>query len=109
MLSNEACCRSKVKINNNTIKSSYIIKVGDVLTIKKKMIYITIRVKDTLDKRVSPKLVENYIEDITPESEIVKLKASLKIPRSYRERGSGRPTKKERRDMMKELKNYFKS
>jgi len=109
VLSNEACCRSKVKINNTTIKSSYIIKVGDVLKIKKKMIYITIRVKDTLDKRVSPKLVESYIEDITPESEIVKLKASLKIPRRYREKGSGRPTKKKRRDMMKELKNYFES
>ena len=109
VLSNEACSKSKVKINNNTIKSSYIIKVGDVITIKKKLINITIKVKDILDKRVSAKLVENYIEDMTPESEIIKLKASLKMPHNYREKGSGRPTKKERRDMMKGLKNYFES
>ena len=108
-LSNEACSKSKVKINNNTIKSSYIIKVGDVIRIKKNLINITIKVKDILDKRVSAKLVENYIEDMTPESEIIKLKASLKMPHNYREKGSGRPTKKERRDMMKGLKNYFES
>ena len=108
-LSNEACSKSKVKINNNTIKSSYIIKVGDVITIKKKLINITIKVKDILDKRVSAKLVENYIEDMTPESEIIKLEASLKMPHNYREKGSGRPTKKERRDMIKGLKNYFES
>lgn len=108
-LSNEACSKSKVKINNNTIKSSYIIKVGDAITIKKKLINITIKVRNILDNRVSAKLVENYIEDMTPESEIIKFKASLKMPHNYREKGSGRPTKKERRDMMKGLKNYFES
>ena len=108
-LSNEACSKSKVKINNNTIKSSYIIKVGNVITIKKKLICVTIKVKNILDKRVSAKLVENYIEDMTPESEIIKLEAALKMPHNYREKGSGRPTKKERRDMMKGLKNYFES
>ena len=58
---------------------------------------------------IESKLVENYIEDMTPESEIIKLKASLKMPHNYREKGSGRPTKKERRDLMKGMEDYSKS
>ena len=106
-LSNQACSKSKVKVNNKTIKSSYMIKLDDTISIKKKLITITIKVNNILDKRISAKLVENYIEDLTPQSEKIKLKAALKLPHNYREKGSGRPTKKERRDMMKGLKNYF--
>ena len=69
-LSNEACSKSKVKINNNTIKSSYIIKVGDVITIKKKLINITIKVKDILneqnvkyDDRVVAEVINNHFPD----------------------------------------------
>ena len=106
-LSNQACSKSKVKANDNTIKSSYLVKVGDIITIKKNLINITIKVNNILDKRISAKLVENYIEDLTPESEKIKFEAALKLPHNYREKGAGRPTKKERRDMMKSLKNYF--
>ena len=73
------------------------------------MIKITIRVKNITEKRLSAKLVNEYIEDMTPQSEKIKLDISNKLPHSIRERGMGRPTKKERRELMKGLDNYSKS
>ena len=49
------------------------------------------------------------MNDITPESEKTRFEASLKIPHIYREKGLGRPTKKERRQLMRSLENYFES
>ena len=106
-LSSEACLKSKVKINDNTIKPSYIIKVDDRIIIKRKLIKASFIVKDIISKRLPAKLIEQYIIDITPDSEKIKLKASQNNPHAYREPGQGRPTKKERRVMMKGLKNYF--
>lgn len=108
-LASEACSRSKVKINDKSLKSSYHVKINDKITIKKKLINITIKVKDIISKRVSAKLVTRYINDITPESEKTRFTASQKIPHIYREKGLGRPTKKERRQLMKSLENYFES
>ena len=108
-LASEACSRSKVKINDKSLKSSYHVKINDKITIKKKLINITIEVKDIISKRVSAKLVTRYINDITPESEKTRFTASQKIPHIYREKGLGRPTKKERRQLMKSLENYFES
>ena len=108
-LSNESCTKSKVKINNKSIKPSYIVKVGDIIKIKKGIINFSIKVKSIITKRISAKLLDLYIEDITPESEKLKIHIAKNQPHAYRERGKGRPTKKERRDMKKKLENYFKS
>ena len=108
-LSNSSCNKSKVRIDKKAIKSSYLVKKNDIIQIKRKLITATIKVKSITDKRMSAKLVNEYIEDITPESEKIKLKISNKLPHSIRERGSGRPTKKERRELMKGLDNYSKS
>ena len=107
-LSKLACNKSKIKINGNAIKSSYLVNIGDVITIKKKVITITIKILNTLDKRISAKLVNNYIEDLTPISEKIKLDAMKKLPIVHRKKGQGRPTKKERRDMRKGLEDYSK-
>ena len=108
-LANDACAKSKIKINDKALKSSYQVKMNDKITIKKKHINITIEVKNIISKRVSAKLVTQYINDITPESEKTRFEASLKIPHIYREKGLGRPTKKERRQLMRSLENYFES
>tara|TARA_B100001123_G_scaffold417090_1_gene519459 strand:- start:266 stop:487 length:222 start_codon:yes stop_codon:yes gene_type:complete len=73
------------------------------------MITLTIKIKNVIDKRIAAKLLDDYIEDLTPLSERIKLDISNNLPHSYRERGKGRPTKKERREMMKGLDNYSKS
>ena len=108
-LSNEACNKSKVRKDKKNIKSSYLIKKGDVIKIKKKIITITIKIKNITDKRLSAKLVNEYVEDITPDSEKIKIKISKELPHFNREKGSGRPTKKERRDLMKGMEDYSKS
>ncbi len=108
-LSNDSCTKSKIKINNKSIKASYIVKIGDIIKIKKGIINISIKVINTIDKRIPAKLLKLYIEDITPESEKLKLQIAKNQPHAYREKGKGRPTKKERRDMKKNLEDYFKS
>ena len=108
-LSNEACNKSKIKINDKNIKPSYIIKIGDIIKIKKKLITISIKVKDIVDKRVSAKLLPRIIKDLTPDSEKLKIEVAKNLPHIYREKGRGRPTKKERRDLMKGLDNHSKS
>ena len=106
-LASEACSRSKAKVNDTTIKPSYIIKVGDRISIKRKLIKTSFIVNDITSKRLPAKLINLYVKDTTPDSERIKLKASQNNPHAYREPGRGRPTKKERRVMMKGLKNYF--
>ena len=101
--------KSKIFVNDNKVKSSYLTKIGDIIEIKKKLIIITINVIKILDKRTSAKLVFNYIEDLTPDEEKMKLEVAKRLPLIYRKKGLGRPTKKERRDMMKDLENYSKS
>ena len=108
-LANEACVKSKIKINDKKLKSSYHVKINDKITIKKTHINITIEVKNIISKRISAKFVTQYINDITPESEKTRFEASYKIPHIYREKGLGRPTKKERRQLMRSLENYFES
>jgi len=108
-LANEACVKSKVKIGERLLKSSYNVKINDIITIKKKHINITIEVKNIIAKRIPAKLVHTYINDITTESERTRYEASNKSPHVYREKGLGRPTKKERRQLMKSLENYFES
>tara|TARA_Y100001970_G_C13663402_1_gene569454 strand:- start:41 stop:433 length:393 start_codon:yes stop_codon:yes gene_type:complete len=107
-LSKDACNKSKIRINSKIAKSSSIININDTISIKKREILITIKVIDILDKRISAKLVSEYIQDITPEEEKIKLDARKKITVAYREKGQGRPTKKERRKMNKSLGDYSK-
>ena len=108
-LSNEACSKSKVKVNKKSIKASYIIKVDDQITIKKRLITVSIIVLKVIDRRISAKLLVEYIKDQTPSSEKIKIKLYRELPYSHREKGKGRPTKKERRDLMKGLDDYSKS
>ena len=98
--STEACKKGRVIIDGIDAKPSKTVKEGDLITVKKPPVNYSYKVLDYPKSRVSAKLVDNYIEDITPEEE----KEKLKITDSFfikRERGAGRPTKKERREIDK--------
>ncbi len=97
----DACKNNRVLLNGNPIKPSREIKINDVFELKKNPITYKYRVKELLKNRVGAKLVAQYIEDLTSEEELYKLEINNKMPHFKRDRGTGRPTKKERRDIDK--------
>lgn len=92
----EACRRGKVRINDQPVKSSRSVKVGEVITVRKTPVVYSYKVKKLLAKRLSARLIVDYVEDVTPESELKKRSVQDDFF-VHREKGSGRPTKKERR------------
>ena len=97
----DACKGCKVKVNDTDAKPSRNVKVNDIISIRKGVVTYTYRVVDLLEKRVGAKIVEQYAENLTPQSELDKLNAPVETFFLKRDRGTGRPTKKERRDMEK--------
>ena len=94
--STEACSAGKVKLNENDAKPSKDVKVGDVLRIRIGVFTKTIKIKELLNSRVSAQLVPTYIEDLTSQEEYDKMK-SVHENFEWRDRGIGRPAKKDRR------------
>jgi ribosome-associated heat shock protein Hsp15 len=94
----EACKKGKVLINSVAGKPSRPIAIGDTITLRRMPVIYTYCVVAPLENRVGAKIVGQYIEDLTPEEEKMKLTAA-KMPGAFgiRDRGMGRPTKKERR------------
>ena len=101
-----ACKSGKVKVNDGNIKPSHEVKIGEVILITISALQKRIKVKELLTNRISAKLVENYVEDLTPKEEYEKLKMKREVGFEYRRRGIGRPTKKERREI-EILKKYL--
>lgn len=98
-LASEAVSKGKVKLNNQQVKPSREPKVGDVIYVSKNTAVFSYEIIELLDKRVGAKLVENYIKDITPLTELEKYKLYSISQATYRQNGSGKPTKKDRRDL----------
>lgn len=95
----EAIKMGRVLINGLPVKPSRFVNVGDELYIKKPPIIYTFKVLGLIDKRIGAKLVSDYVVDLTPPEELAKLEHAKFNTTGLRERGSGRPTKKERRDL----------
>lgn len=95
----EACRTGKVFVNGAQAKSSREIKAGDSIEVRKGAIHYSYTVIEPVDKRQGAKFVDQYAENTTPQSELDKLIAPVETIFLKRERGSGRPTKKERRDI----------
>jgi len=100
-IASEACRSGKILINNYPVKPSRIINVNDIFTLRSNPIVYTYKVKELLSNRVGPKLVDAYLENLTPPEELLKLEMNSISPLIKRDRGAGRPTKKERRDIDK--------
>ena len=104
-LSNEACQSGKVKINDSRIKPSKTVQIGEIISIQKGYIKYKYQVTGIIEKRVSAIIAKNNYIDITPEKEKIKQNTKLFIHQYNRTKGTGRPTKKERREYNKLLKN----
>ena len=95
----EACAGGKAKIDGTAVKASRRIQAGDVIQVRKGVIKFIYKVLKIAEKRMGAKLIIDFVEDITPDDELAKLESSHKQPLQTREKGRGRPTKRERRIM----------
>ncbi len=94
----QACRNGNVKVDDQAVKPSREVAAGMLVDIRRGPIYQKIKVLAPLSKRVGAKLVPQYMQDLTPEEEYKKLRA-IKTGDGFRPHGTGRPTKKERRDL----------
>lgn len=103
----ESCKKGRVMIQGTNIKPSRMIRIGDVIQIKKTPITYSFKVLDLSEKRMGAKLVPEFMEDVTPQSEYDILELSKVSGFINRGRGLGRPTKKERRDLVDFIDDSF--
>ena len=92
----EACRKGRILIDGLEVKPSRMVKTGDTIFIRKLPVVYTIRVKDLVENRLSAQRVREFAEDLTSAEELEKLKLRDTVF-FKRDRGAGRPTKKERR------------
>ena len=100
----EACRKGNVKIDGKPVKASREVIIGSIIDVHQNPIVKTVEVKVAIKNRVGAKLVALNMIDHTPQAEYDKLKIIAEMNPEWRERGAGRPTKKERRSITK-LKN----
>ncbi|MBK7109902.1 MAG: RNA-binding S4 domain-containing protein [Bacteroidetes bacterium] len=98
-LAAEAVASGKVRVNDETVKPSHNLLKNKIVKVRKGLVTYQYKVIQLLEKRVGAQLVNEYLEDITPQDELDKLDMNKNMPTAFRERGTGRPTKKERRDL----------
>lgn len=96
-MAGEACRAGKIKIDGIAVKPSRIIKPEDIITVSLGPLTRTVKVKALIHNRVSAKLVPESLEDLTPAEEYERIKFMQELNAERRDRGTGRPTKKERR------------
>ena len=99
----EACKTNRVYVNGSEAKSSRAVKEGDIIMVRKGAVKYQYQVLCPIDKRQGAVLVPQYATNITPQEELDKLNAPNEVIFLKRDRGTGRPTKKERRDIEKLL------
>jgi ribosome-associated heat shock protein Hsp15 len=96
-LASEACRKGKIIINSIQVKPSRIVVKNEIITVKKPPVTYTYRIIEPIENRVGAKLIEQYVADLTPEEEKAKLDLKQSVLTVFRDKGTGRPTKKERR------------
>ncbi|VTP89161.1 RNA-binding S4 domain-containing protein [Sphingobacterium daejeonense] len=98
-LATEACKAGRVKLNGQNVKPSAIVKVGDTYAIQKGIERKVVKVIGLLERRVDAKTAAQFYEDQTPVEDTYAYKSSFHAPVLKRDRGTGRPTKKDRREI----------
>ncbi|WP_165021323.1 MULTISPECIES: RNA-binding S4 domain-containing protein [unclassified Dysgonomonas] len=95
----EACKKGRITMKGMNIKPSRMVKVGDIIEIRKQPITYSFEVLDLTERRMGAKLVSGFMKDVTPASQLEILELSKASGFVDRARGTGRPTKKDRREL----------
>lgn len=98
-LAADACKNGRITINNAPAKPSRMVKAGDKIGVKKSPVTYTFLVKQAIEKRVGAKILPDILENVTPPEQYELLEMSRISGFIDRARGTGRPTKKDRRAM----------
>ena len=98
-LASEEIKKNRVSIGDQKVKTSKEVKIGDEITIRKNQIDYKIKVLEIPKSRMGAKLVSLHIKDITAKEQIDLLKTRQETQNFYRNKGEGRPTKRDRRDI----------
>jgi ribosome-associated heat shock protein Hsp15 len=98
-IATEACKKNRVMINGVSVKPSRMIKLGDVIQVRKPPVMFSFKVAGLTERRMGAKLVSEYLENITPPEEYEILEMNKISGFVNRAKGLGRPTKKDRREL----------
>ena len=98
-IATDACKCGRVKMNGVEVKPSRMFHVGDIFTVRKGPITYTYRILQLWGNRLEAKMVPEYLQDITPKEQLELLELARYAAQRGSDRGTGRPTKKDRRDI----------
>ncbi len=98
-LAADACKKGKVIIQNVQVKPSRNVKIGDVISIKRNPILFSFKVLALSENRMNAKLVNGFMENVTTPDQLELIELAKLAGQSGRDRGTGRPTKKDRREI----------
>ncbi|MDE5645702.1 MAG: RNA-binding S4 domain-containing protein [Muribaculaceae bacterium] len=98
-IATDACKKGRVMMGGNAVKPSRTVKPGDVVEVRKPPITYTFRVKAVTGNRLGAKLVPEYLENITPQSQYDLLEMTRISGFVDRRKGLGRPTKRDSREL----------
>ncbi|MDB5123355.1 MAG: RNA-binding protein [Mucilaginibacter sp.] len=105
-LATEACKAGRVKLDGQNIKPSHEVKVGETYQVSNGIERKLVKVTDLLESRTDAKTAVNFYEDLTPVEQTHAFKSVFNAPILKRDRGAGRPTKRDRREI-DDLKDDF--
>ena len=98
-LASEACKAGRVKLDSQNIKPSHEVKIGEIYQVSKGLDRKVLKVTVLLENRVDAKTSINFYQDITPVEQTQAFKSMFHAPLLKRDRGAGRPTKRDRREI----------
>ncbi len=98
-LAAEACKKGRVTMNGTELKPARTFSVGDKFSVRKGAVTFTYEILQLSENRLGAKLVPDYLRDITAKDQLEILELARLAGQSGRDRGTGRPTKKDRRDI----------
>ena len=99
----DACNGNKVRLDGVPAKPSKVVKAGDTLEVRKASALFSYKVLALTESRMGAALVPQYADNLTPESELEKLHAPRETIMLQRDKGTGRPTKKDRRQLDEQI------
>lgn len=106
-LAAEACKKGKVLVQNMPVKPSRNVKVGDTIQIRRNPVLFSFKVLALSENRMNAKLVPEFMENVTAPDQLELIELGKLTEKLGRAKGTGRPTKKERRDIEEFTTPFF--